>query len=155
VVLNFLAAQAQKFSPRSVLFDKDRGSEIFVRAIGGRYAKPACRRASGFNPLQLPDSAANRAFLREWTLRLVCKPGQTLSVEDEAIIASAVEANYLQETPHRRLRYFRELLAGPSPAQRGDIAARWLHGAVMASTPGCSTTPRIGWMPGLRRSVLT
>jgi type IV secretion system protein VirB4 len=124
VVLNFLAAQAQKFSPRSVLFDKDRGSEIFVRAIGGRYASLRAGEPAGFNPLQLPDSAANRAFLREWTLRLVCKPGQTLSIEDEAVIASAVEANYLQETPHRRLRYFRELLAGHRRPSAGDIAAR-------------------------------
>ena len=35
VVMNFLAAQAQKFSPRTILFDKDRGAEVFVRAIGG------------------------------------------------------------------------------------------------------------------------
>ena len=36
VVMNFLAAQAQKFSPRTVLFDKDRGAELFIRGIGGR-----------------------------------------------------------------------------------------------------------------------
>ena len=124
VVLNFLAAQAQKFSPRSVLFDKDRGSEIFVRAIGGRYSSLRAGEPTGFNPLQLTDTPANRAFLREWLLRLVCKPGQTVSTEDEAIVASAVDANYLQQAPYRRLRYFRELLAGHRRPSAGDIAAR-------------------------------
>ncbi|MEL7217892.1 MAG: VirB4 family type IV secretion/conjugal transfer ATPase, partial [Pseudomonadota bacterium] len=33
VVMNFLAAQAQKFSPRTILFDKDRGAELFIRGI--------------------------------------------------------------------------------------------------------------------------
>ena len=37
VVMNFLAAQAQKFSPRTILFDKDRSGELFIRGIGGRY----------------------------------------------------------------------------------------------------------------------
>ena len=37
VVLNFLLAQARKFRPRTIFFDKDRGAEMFLRAIGGRY----------------------------------------------------------------------------------------------------------------------
>ena len=38
VVLTFLMAQAQRFKPRSIFFDKDRGAEIFIRAIGGYYS---------------------------------------------------------------------------------------------------------------------
>lgn len=37
VTLGFLIAQAQKFKPTIVTFDKDRGMEIAVRAMGGRY----------------------------------------------------------------------------------------------------------------------
>ena len=33
VLLNFLLAQAQRFSPRVVFFDKDRSAEIFLRAF--------------------------------------------------------------------------------------------------------------------------
>ena len=36
VVLNFLLAHACKFQPRIIFFDKDRGAELFIRAIGGR-----------------------------------------------------------------------------------------------------------------------
>src|SRR5207237_5088936 len=37
VVLSFLLAQARRFDPRIVFFDKDRGAEIFLRAMGGVY----------------------------------------------------------------------------------------------------------------------
>ena len=66
VVLNFLVAQAQKFAPRTFFFDKDRGAEIFIRAIGGHYDVLRPGTQSGFNPLALPDTAENRAFLRGW-----------------------------------------------------------------------------------------
>jgi type IV secretion system protein VirB4 len=34
VVLNFLLAQSERFQPKVVFFDKDRGAEIFLRAMG-------------------------------------------------------------------------------------------------------------------------
>jgi type IV secretion system protein VirB4 len=37
VILNFLLAQARKFDPKIIFFDKDRGAELFIRALGGRY----------------------------------------------------------------------------------------------------------------------
>src|SRR6201999_1081579 len=37
VLMNFLCAQAQKFQCRLFFFDKDRGAEIFLRALGGTY----------------------------------------------------------------------------------------------------------------------
>ncbi|WDS35481.1 VirB4 family type IV secretion/conjugal transfer ATPase [Pseudoxanthomonas sp.] len=124
VVLNFLAAQAQKWRPRLLLFDKDRGAEIFIRAIGGRYAGLRTGMATGFNPLQLPDNAGNRAFLRQWIARLLCAPGQRLDADEEAIVAAAVDANYDQAVEFRRLRWFAELLAGRRRPQPGDLAAR-------------------------------
>src|SRR3546814_21157066 len=66
VALNFLLAQARKYDPRIVFFDKDRGGELFIRAIGGRYDVLRPGTPSGPNPLQLEDSAANRQFLIDW-----------------------------------------------------------------------------------------
>ena len=48
--MNFLAAQAQKFGPRTILFDKDRGAELFIRGIGGRYRPHSPRRADRLQP---------------------------------------------------------------------------------------------------------
>lgn len=120
VVMNFLAAQAQKFSPRTVLFDKDRGSEVFVRGIGGTYSRIAAGHPSGFNPLALPDSAVNRAFLRDWLGVLLAANGP----EELAIIASAVDAAYANDASLRRLSHFRELLAGSRRPEPGDLASR-------------------------------
>ena len=124
VVLNFLAAQAQRLGPRTILFDKDRGAEIFVRGIGGHYATLRTGERTGFNPLQIADSPAARAFLRRWIARLVTRPGETLSHADEAIIASAVNANFDQDRSLRRLCYFQELLSGRSRPGPDDLAAR-------------------------------
>ncbi|MBW8882238.1 MAG: VirB4 family type IV secretion/conjugal transfer ATPase, partial [Asticcacaulis sp.] len=124
VVLNFLAAQAQKYKPRTVLFDKDRGAEIFIRAIGGHYATLRPGEPTGFNPLQLPDNPGNRAFLRALIAQLVTRPNLPLNSEEEAIITEAVDANFEQEPQYRRLRYFRELLSGARRPTHGDLAAR-------------------------------
>ncbi len=124
VVMNFLAAQAQRASPRTVFFDKDRGAEIFLRGIGGHYAVLRPGQPTGFNPLQLSDTPANRAFLRAWIARLATRPGQTLSSEEEEQVAQAVDANFDQEPGYRRLRYFRELLSGLKRPQPGDLASR-------------------------------
>lgn len=120
VVLNFLAAQAQKFSPRLVFFDKDRGAEIFLRALGGHYARLVPGEPTGFNPLALQDNPANRAFLRDWLGVLLAASGP----EELATIAGAVEACFEQEPAFRRLRYFRELLAGGRRPQEDDLASR-------------------------------
>ena len=120
VVMNFLAAQAQKFAPRTVLFDKDRGAEVFVRGIGGRYSRIVAGLPTGFNPLALPDSPANRAFLREWLGVLLGAQG----ADETAIIAGAVDAAYANDPALRRLGNFRELLAGSRRPEPGDLASR-------------------------------
>ena len=120
VVLNFLAAQAQKFSPRTILFDKDRGAELFIRGIGGRYDRIRAGEPTGFNPLALPDTATNRAFLRDWLGVLLKAEGP----EELATIAAAVDAAYANDASLRRLRFFRELLSGARRPKPGDLADR-------------------------------
>lgn len=127
VVMNFLAAQAQKFSPRTILFDKDRGAEVFVRGIGGRYARISAGQPTGFNPLALPDTSENRAFLRDWFAVLLGASG----AEEHMLIAAAVDAAYANDARLRRLGHFRELLAGSRRPQPGDLASRldpWING---------------------------
>ena len=127
VVMNFLAAQAQKFSPRTILFDKDRGGEVFLRGIGGAYSRIAAGHPTGFNPMGLPDTATNRAFLRDWLGVMLEAKGP----EEHATIAAAVDAAYANDARLRRLSHFRELLAGAQRPQPGDLASRldaWLQG---------------------------
>ena len=120
VVMNFLAAQAQKFSPRTILFDKDRGAELFIRGIGGTYDRIRSGEPTGFNPLSLPDTPANRGFLRDWLSVMLKAEGP----EEHATIAAAVDAAYSNDPSLRRLRYFKELVSGARRPQPGDLADR-------------------------------
>lgn len=120
VVLNFLLAQARRHRPRIIFFDKDRGAELFIRAIGGRYDQLRAGAASGLNPLQLPDNPANRQFLIDW---LVLLAGGA-DVEETGRIKDAVDANFLQPGPHRRLRHLAELLRGGHRPHAADLWAR-------------------------------
>ncbi|WP_086736595.1 VirB4 family type IV secretion/conjugal transfer ATPase [Erythrobacter colymbi] len=125
VVMNFLAAQAQKFRPRTILFDKDRGAELFIRGIGGRYDRISPGAPTGFNPLSLSDTPANRAFLRDWLAVLLKAEGP----EEFATISAAVDATYANDPSLRRLRHFKELLAGsrrPTPGDLADRLAAWI-----------------------------
>lgn len=131
VLLTFLLAQAERLKPRIAYFDKDRGAEPFIRAVGGRYDVIAPGEPTGFNPLALPDTPAHRAFLSEWVAQLLTAEGETLDSEDRLMIADAIDANYAQPAGHRRLRYLRELFRGARRPHAGDLAARlsaWCEG---------------------------
>lgn len=124
VILNFLLAQARKLGTRTIFFDKDRGAEIFLRAIGGHYDIFREGEPTGLNPLALADTPANRAFLRAFIARLVSAPGLDLAPDERTVIADAVDSNFEQEPAFRRLRYFVELLGGARRASAGGLAAR-------------------------------
>lgn len=124
VVLNFLLAQARRFSPRIVFFDKDRGAEIFLRAVGGVYDQLRPGQPSRLNPLALPDTPVNRRFLCEWIATLAAGSGAAPSVEEADWIAEAVDAAYSGPPELRRLRHLAALLRGRGRATAGDLAAR-------------------------------
>ena len=120
VVLNFLLAQARKFNPRIIFFDKDRGADLFIRAIGGTYERLRPDAQSGLNPLQLPDTPANRQFLMEWLSLLA---GGLDSGEAEQV-RDAIETSYLQPAARRRLRHLVELFRGSDRPRADDLHAR-------------------------------
>ncbi|MBO9712262.1 VirB4 family type IV secretion system protein [Sphingomonas sp.] len=120
VVLNFLLAQARKFAPNIVFFDKDRGAELFIRAIGGRYDQLRPGVESGLNPLQLPDTPANRQFLIDWIALLA----GGADFDETARIKDAIDANFEQPFEHRRLRHLAELFRGSHRPHGADLWAR-------------------------------
>jgi len=67
-----------------VVFDKDRGLEILIRALGGTYLPLKNGVSTGFNPLQLPPTPANVEFLKTWLRSLVRGP-TPLSIAKRAI----------------------------------------------------------------------
>jgi len=120
VVLNFLLAQARKNDPRIVFFDKDRGAELFMRAIGGRYDVLRPGQPSGLNPLMLEDEPANRQFLIDWLSLLA----GGADLEEVARIRDAVDASFRASPDFRRLRHLVELFRGDRRPQSGDLWSR-------------------------------
>lgn len=120
VVLNFLLAQARKLKPRIIFFDKDRGAELFIRAIGGRYDVLRPGHPSGLNPLQMEETPANRIFLVDWLARLA-DAGDPAELD---LIRDAVDANFDQPMQTRRLRHLVELFRGGQRPRAGDLWSR-------------------------------
>lgn len=124
VIVNFLLAQARRFAPRITFFDKDRGAELFIRAIGGKYDVLRPGEPSNLNPLVLPDTAENRSFLQDWVGQLVGHDKTPLTAEEVAQIKDAIDANFAAPRSYRRLSHFAELLRGAQRPHAADLYAR-------------------------------
>lgn len=127
VLMNFLCAQAQKFKCRMYFFDKDRGAEIFIRALLGNYTIVDPSKKCNFNPLQLPDTGENRTFLLEWLRILVSVNGETLSAEDIKLLTQAIDGNYKLDRKDRRLSNIVPFLGIDGPGTLAGRIAMW-HG---------------------------
>ena len=74
VFIGFLIAMLDRQGVTQVVFDKDRGLEILVRALGGEYLPLRNGVPTGFNPLQLPITPTNVEFLKAWLRSLSSGP---------------------------------------------------------------------------------
>ncbi len=125
VLLNFLCSQSQKFNGRLFFFDKDRGAEIFIRAVGGKYMIPTASKVSGFNPLQLPDNSQNRAFLVELLKALVSTNGEILGAHEIERINEAVNGNYKLPKQQRMLRNIAPFMGLGGPGSLANRLSIW------------------------------
>jgi type IV secretion system protein VirB4 len=125
VLLNFLCAQSRKFNGRLFFFDKDRGAEIFIRALDGRYMTPEIARNSGFNPFQLPDTHDNRSFLAEFLSVLVSEHGERLPAHEVERINEAVAGNYKIPFEQRRLRNIAPFMGIGGPGTLAGRLSMW------------------------------
>ena len=125
VLLNFLCAQSQKFNGRLFFFDKDRGAEIFLRAIKGTYMTPDVSRPSGFNPFQLEDNSANRSFLVEFLRALVTYDDDKLTPEDLDKLNEAVSGNYKLPQNQRRLSNLAAFMGIGGPGSLAGKLSMW------------------------------
>jgi type IV secretion system protein VirB4 len=100
-----------------VLFDKDRGLEILVRALGGAYLPLHTGRPTGCNPLQLDPTPQNREFLQSWLRTLVRHTGNTdtLSVRQSTDLDHALNATLQLDPSARRLSRLIEFLDPTDP----------------------------------------
>jgi type IV secretion system protein VirB4 len=102
VFVGFMLAMLSRQGVTQVVFDKDRGLEILVRALGGTYLPLKNGAPTGFNPLQLEATPANIEFLKIWLRSLVRGP-MSLTVREEGDLDHALRGTLALEPAARRL----------------------------------------------------
>ena len=103
-LFSFLIAQSLRHPKlKAFFFDRNKGAEIFTLSVGGKYITMQGKEKNAvensflthLNPLKMPDSAANRAFLRRWFAIIT---GQSdANSADEIARAVSVNFDYLPE----------------------------------------------------------
>ncbi|MBS0614706.1 MAG: VirB4 family type IV secretion/conjugal transfer ATPase, partial [Proteobacteria bacterium] len=124
VFIGFLAAMLARLGVTQVLFDKDRGLEILVRGLGGRYLPIRNGEATGFNPLQLPETPANLAFLKSW-LRTLARGPSLLTTREESDLDHALRGTLALDMAARRLSRLIEFTDSTRPEGIHARLARW------------------------------
>ena len=103
----FLLAQASRLNPRIIVFDKDQGFEMPIRAMGGDYTPVKMGVDTGFNPFEAESDDRGAAWLTDW-LEVMLKPksGELSPVQIEALAKAARDnskaAKNLQTISHFR-----------------------------------------------------
>lgn len=131
-LLNFMLSMMTKYGTKGVFFDKDRGMENFIRAVGGVYNPVLWGEPTGWNPFQLEPTLTNIQFLKEWVAELATNgTGRTLNETDIEEISTAVEGVMLKaEKPRRSLNTLMQILP-PGDENRVTVAKllnQWVYG---------------------------
>lgn len=128
VLIGFLVAMLARQGATQVIFDKDRGLEILVRALGGTYLPLKNGVPTGFNPLRLQTTAANIEFLKTW-LRALVRGATPLTIREEADLDHALMGTLALDLPARRLSRLIEFTDATKPEGIHARLARWCESA--------------------------
>ena len=131
VFIGFLIAMLVRQGATQVIFDKDRGLEILVRALGGEYLPLKNGLPTGFNPLQLPVTPANVEFLKAWLCELSAgsrQPRRAVPAREAADLDQALRGTLALEPEARRLSRLVEFLDPTDPDGLHARLARWCEG---------------------------
>jgi type IV secretion system protein VirB4 len=129
VFIGFLIAMLARQGVTQIVFDKDHGLEILVRALGGEYFALRNGIPTGFNPLHLPVTPANVEFLKIW-LRELCAVHSAAaanpnSVREQADLDQALRGTLALDASARRLSRLVEFLDPTDPEGLHARLSRW------------------------------
>jgi type IV secretion system protein VirB4 len=129
VVQGFLMSQSKKFNPTQVIFDKDRGLEIFVRANKGVYLPLLKGEKTGFNPFQLEPTEENIIFLNDLVKKLA---GGSFTASGETEISKAINGVMGLPKEMRKLSHCLDFL---DPVEQNGTYAKlqkWVNGGSLS-----------------------
>jgi len=130
-LFSFLIAQSLRHKKlKAFFFDRNKGAEIFTLAVGGKYITMNGKEKDSskdmflthLNPLKMPDTAANRAFLRRW-FSMITNLDDVESM-DEIARAVSVNFDYLSDDD-KLLKNLYESCFSSSGKMRGELK-KWI-----------------------------
>jgi type IV secretion system protein VirB4 len=128
VFIGFMISMLAGQGATQVIFDKDQGLEILVRALGGVYLPLKPGEPTGFNPLQLDPTPVNVEFQKAW-LRMLARGPAAFTTREQADLDQALRGTLALEPCARRLS---RLIEFTDPTRSDGIharLARWCHSA--------------------------
>ena len=130
VFIGFLITLLQQRDATQIIFDKDQGLEILVRALGGEYVELRQGVSTGFNPLRLPLAPQHLEFQKLW-LRMLVRPAnrRALTAREDADLEQALRGTLALEPSARRLSRLLEFLDATDPEGLHARLARWCAAA--------------------------
>lgn len=117
----FLMAQARRANARIIVFDKDQGLEMAVRALGGSYSEIKVGEPTGFNPLATETDARGAAWLTDWLADILSR-NRPLDTVQSVALNEAVRQIAGADAPLRNFAGLESLIA--STDDDGDLVSR-------------------------------
>ena len=117
----FLMAQARRANARIIVFDKDQGLEMAVRALGGSYSEIKVGEPTGFNPMATETDARGAAWLNDW-LNDILSRNKPLDTVQSVALNEAVRQIASADEPLRNFSGLESLVA--STDDDGDLVSR-------------------------------
>jgi len=130
VLLGFLLTLLTKvLGLRILFFDKDRGAEILIRALGGRYRQLQRGQPTGFNPFQWEPTESTVKFVEQLVMQCARRSAdESLPIEIENEIIKAVRRVFAQpEKSSRRISAILQHVGENSAV--GERLAKWCRTA--------------------------
>jgi type IV secretion system protein VirB4 len=115
VLVGFLIAMLTKHDATQVIFDKDQGLSVLIRALGGTYLTLETGRPTGCNPLRLAETPENLEFLKGWLGVLIRHGGREATVRERAELDQALRCVLALPSAARRLSRLIEFLDPTDP----------------------------------------
>lgn len=133
----FLISQAQRLNVRTILFDKDNGFEMAVRAMGGHYSPVRMGEETAFNPMRAEADGRGTAWLTDWLTALAENDGGKLTPVQIQALTDAVLSNSIAD---RRLQNFEQF--------RSQLRATDDDGDLYSRLGRWDETGQFGWLFG-------
>lgn len=125
VLIGFLVCMNLKLDVTQVVFDKDYGLEILVRALGGCYLTIQNKKKTGFNPLQLEPTPNNVEFMSQWLQHLTYRADKPFTERERKDLEQALQGTLALEQKYRRLSRLIEFMDVRDPEGMYARLSKW------------------------------